>query len=69
MEVHKMTEKIKSLRDMIEASSNIVAFTGAGCSTESGIADFRGDNGLFKKMGTNATLSTETVLLVPIFSA
>ena len=63
-----MTDKIKALKEMVETSSNIVAFTGAGCSTESGIADFRGENGLFKKMGTNAPYSTETVLLVPIFS-
>ena len=64
---HEVTDKIKILKEMIETSSNIVAFTGAGCSTESGIADFRGEKGLFTKMGTNAPMSTETVLLVPIF--
>ena len=62
-----MSDKIKILKEMVDSSSNIVAFTGAGVSTESGIADFRGENGLFTKMGTNAPISTETVLLVPIF--
>ena len=54
-----MTDDIKTLRDWIDASDNIVAFTGAGCSTESGIPDFRSPSGLFKKMGTNTHISTE----------
>ena len=31
----------KSFKKLIENSSNIVVFTGAGISTESGIPDFR----------------------------
>ena len=62
-----MTENIKALQDLIDRSRKIAAFTGAGCSTESGIPDFRSPGGLFNKMGTNATISTETVLIVPIF--
>lgn len=42
-----MTDQIKVLREMVEASSRIVAFTGAGCSTESGIPDFRSTGGLY----------------------
>lgn len=61
-----MTDKIKTLRDWIAASDNIVAFTGAGCSTESGIADFRSPTGLFKKMGTTVPVCTHTGIIVPI---
>jgi len=38
------------LRDMIAASSSIVAFTGAGISTESGIPDFRSPGGIWTRM-------------------
>lgn len=41
-----MTE-ISKLRDIIEQSSNIVFFGGAGVSTESGIPDFRSQDGLY----------------------
>jgi NAD-dependent SIR2 family protein deacetylase len=33
--------------DLIEASKNIIVFTGAGISTNSGIMDFRSENGLY----------------------
>ena len=62
-----MTDKIKVLREMVEASSRIVAFTGAGCSTESGIPDFRSPPEPSVKMGTNAPVSTEIGAIVPIF--
>ncbi len=42
-------DKIKMLKEMIKDSKNIVAFTGAGVSTGSGIKDFRGVNGLGKE--------------------
>ncbi|OPX41985.1 NAD-dependent protein deacetylase [Ruminiclostridium hungatei] len=38
----------KALSEIIGQSSNIVFFGGAGVSTESGIADFRSENGLYK---------------------
>ena len=40
-------EKIERLREMVNESRRIVAFTGAGCSTESGIPDFRSTGGLY----------------------
>ena len=42
--------KIAELSAMFEAAENIVVFTGAGISTESGIPDFRGPKGIWKTM-------------------
>ncbi len=44
-----MDDKIKKLQEMINESHNIVAFTGAGVSTDSGIKDFRSKDGLYSK--------------------
>lgn len=41
--------KIELLQAMIDESNNIVVFTGAGISTESGLKDFRSKNGLYKE--------------------
>ena len=40
-------EKIKILQKMYDESSKIVFFGGAGVSTESGIPDFRSQDGLY----------------------
>lgn len=46
-----LEEKIKKLAELILNSNNIVALTGAGMSTESGIADFRSPGtGLWEKV-------------------
>ena len=42
-----MNESIKTLKQWIEESENIVFFGGAGVSTESGIKDFRSVDGLY----------------------
>lgn len=42
-------DKINELQKIIDESNNIVFFGGAGVSTESGIPDFRGKNGLYTK--------------------
>jgi len=46
-----MTEKslIETAAEIIRNSNNIVVFTGAGSSTESGIADFRSEGGLWSR--------------------
>ena len=44
-----MNDNIKKLKEIIENSNNIVFFGGAGVSTESGLRDFKGDNGLYKQ--------------------
>ncbi len=42
-----MKEAVKQLQEMIDKSSRIVFFGGAGVSTESGIPDFRSVDGLY----------------------
>jgi len=42
-------DKIEILQKMIDESKNIVAFTGAGISTESGLKDFRSKDGLYNQ--------------------
>ena len=41
--------QIEQLQKMIDESSNIVFFGGAGVSTESGIPDFRSQDGLYNQ--------------------
>ena len=54
-------EKIEIFKKWIEESRHIVAFTGAGVSTESGIKDFRSKDGLYNEpWGTNVQGSTES---------
>jgi NAD-dependent deacetylase len=43
------TSETDRLREMIEGATRIVAFTGAGISTESGIPDFRSPGGIWTK--------------------
>lgn len=55
-------QKIETLKKWIEESTRIVAFTGAGVSTESGIKDFRSPDGLYsEKWRPNERDSTECV--------
>lgn len=42
-----MNEQIKTLQKMIDESNAIVFFGGAGTSTDCGLPDFRGKNGLY----------------------
>ena len=44
-----MNEKINQLQSYIDECNNIVIFTGAGASTESGIKDFRSKDGLYNQ--------------------
>lgn len=44
-----MTEELRALYDMIIAAERIVFFGGAGVSTESGIPDFRSQDGLYQE--------------------
>ena len=42
-------DKIEQFKELIEKSNNIVFFGGAGVSTESGIPDFRSQDGLYNQ--------------------
>lgn len=48
-DIKKQKALITELADLIVESQRIVVFTGAGISTESGIPDFRGPEGLWTK--------------------
>src|SRR4030066_861209 len=48
-----MEAQINKIAEMIATSKRIVVFTGAGISTESGIPDFRGPQGLWTKVDPN----------------
>ena len=55
-------DKIEVLKRWIAESRRIVAFTGAGASTESGIKDFRSADGLYSEnWRPNDSDSTECV--------
>ena len=43
------TPLLGRVKDWIDASDRIVVLTGAGISTDSGIPDFRGPNGVWTK--------------------
>ena len=44
-----MTDKLAKLQQIIDNSTNVVFFGGAGVSTESGIPDFRSQDGLYNQ--------------------
>ncbi len=50
---------MKTLQEIIDESRKIVFFGGAGVSTESGIPDFRSEDGLYRQ---KYTVSSETML-------
>lgn len=61
-----MSEEAKQVAQMIQKSKRIVAFTGAGISTASGIPDFRSAGGIFDQL-TGTQYSGEEALSVSFF--
>lgn len=59
-------EKIEQLQQLVDASSKIVFFGGAGVSTESGIPDFRSVDGLYHQ---SYKYPPETILSDTFFSS
>ena len=49
MVIHDLEEKIIQTADLILHTGNVVVFTGAGVSTESGIPDFRSPGGIWTR--------------------
>ena len=45
-----LSDSLDQVADLVIQSSKIVVFTGAGISTESGIPDFRGPDGIWRKL-------------------
>jgi NAD-dependent deacetylase len=54
MSDEELKQKIDLLANLIYQSRKLVVFTGAGISTESGLPDFRGPDGLWTKTSPNA---------------
>lgn len=52
----------QTLQQILEQSSRVVLFSGAGVSTESGIPDFRSANGLYQKPEKSFDYPPETIL-------
>ena len=50
MHTDDLKQSIDQATELIVAARRIVVFTGAGISTESGIPDFRGKDGIWTKM-------------------
>ena len=44
-----MDKKIQKFKQLLKKSNNIVVFTGAGISSESGIPTYRDENGIWSK--------------------
>jgi len=58
-------EKIIKVAKLLLNSKNAIALTGAGISTESGIPDFRGDEGIWKKFQIETFGTLESLLKDP----
>lgn len=49
--------KINQMVELFRNSNNTVVVTGAGISTEAGIPDFRGENGIYTTLGENRVMN------------
>lgn len=51
-----MYKEIERTALMLKTSKNTVVVTGAGISTEAGIPDFRGENGIYRRLGEDRVM-------------
>ncbi|MGB4503514.1 MAG: Sir2 family NAD-dependent protein deacetylase [Syntrophaceticus sp.] len=49
--------KYEKIADLLASTGNTVVVTGAGISTEAGIPDFRGENGIYRTLGEDKVMS------------
>lgn len=63
MSTKDLERKIETLAQWMYASQYLVVFTGAGISTESGLSDFRGPNGVWTRRDRGLEPITPTVSL------
>ncbi len=52
-----MDKNVDKIIELLKHSKNTVVVTGAGISTEAGIPDFRGENGIYRKLGENRVMN------------
>ncbi|KAF0746852.1 hypothetical protein AaE_007966 [Aphanomyces astaci] len=57
----------KRLAQLIKTSKHLVAFTGAGISTSTGVPDYRGENGIRTKKSRLAASSSKSPPVIPDF--
>lgn len=62
-----MEEKILKLAELINESNYLVFFTGAGCSTDSGLKSFRGKDGLYSSL-YKGKYKPEEILSIDFFN-
>ena len=60
--VESMEQLIEQAADLVSTSEQILIFTGSGVSTESGIPDFRGPDGILSKYDDEDFLSIDRFL-------
>jgi NAD-dependent deacetylase len=58
-------EAIQRAKEILKKAENVVAFTGAGISTESGIPDFRSKGGLWEKYNPSEYATYDSFLAHP----
>jgi len=59
-------DELTTLADLISRSERVAVLTGAGMSTESGLPDYRGQDGLWKNRRFGALADIETFHLEPV---
>jgi len=65
--MEKKPEDIQKLFSLIKEAKHLVALTGAGVSTLSGIRDFRGKNGLYNEMDADKIFSIDYFINDPSY--
>jgi len=65
--MEKKSEDIQKLFSLIKEARHLVALTGAGVSTLSGIRDFRGKNGLYNEMDADKIFSIDYFINDPSY--